>query len=72
MKRFIEFIKNYFKNKNKCDHIYFPYYDQTIDRKFPIGQQCALCKKFNSNEQLGIDFYRVPDWRTNGKTYIKR
>jgi len=42
-----------------CDHVFFPYYDETVNRRYPIGQRCALCHKFNSNEELGISFDHI-------------
>lgn len=53
-------LKKLFNRKHEkskdCDHLFFPHYDGTIDRKYPIGQKCALCNHFNSNEDLGITF----------------
>jgi hypothetical protein len=45
-------LKNIFKKKVKeCDHIYFPVPD---DNGWYAGQECSLCKKFNSMETLGL------------------
>jgi hypothetical protein len=38
-----------FKRKVKeCDHIYYPVWGD----KDPIGQECILCQKFNSLEDV--------------------
>lgn len=42
-------------NQDTCDHCYFPKHEgDTI-----IGQECVICKKFNSCESLGMKPFKV-------------
>jgi len=39
----------------QCDHVYFPV--MAGDR--PIGQECAICHKFNSLEEVNAAFEKA-------------
>jgi hypothetical protein len=46
-------LASLFKRKVKeCDHIYYPSWGEHSTT--PIGQECILCQKFNSLEDLQI------------------
>lgn len=53
-------FKRIFKRKPKeveCDHIYYPAYDGNGYHYTNItGQECILCGRFNSLEDMGISF----------------
>jgi len=47
----IDIYRAHVPRHTECDHVYFP----VMDGNKPVGQQCALCSKYNSLRDLGMD-----------------